>query len=243
MADRPLIAIAHRAGNHRKLLRRAEEIGADYVEADVRLHRGRLEVRHLKTVRYLPLLYDRWKIFGRRVGFSLAPGWANRLVLSKLLEALEPEMGLMIDLKGDDERLPSSVLSALDDAGSQRRVIVCGQNWRHIDPLLDVPAVTAVHSVGNSHQLVRLFARPNFKTQGISIDQALLSRDVADRLHELAPMLLTWPINSLALLDRVTAFGVDGVICDRMQILQHVVYSRRRDVEPQRAPQGHDVRN
>jgi glycerophosphoryl diester phosphodiesterase len=226
MADRPLIAIAHRAGNHLKLLRRAEEIGADYVEADVRLHRGRLEVRHLKTMRYLPLLYDRWKIFGRRVGFSFAPGWTNRLVLSKLLGALEPDTGLMVDLKGDDENLPSSVLAALRDAGTHRRIIVCGQNWRLIDPLLDEPAVTAVYSIGRADQLQRFFARPGFNTPGISIDQELLSNDVVARLHERAPMVMTWPINSLPLLDRVRAYGVDGVIIDRMTVLQHVVATR-----------------
>jgi glycerophosphoryl diester phosphodiesterase len=192
----------------------------------VRLHRGRLEVRHLKTMRYLPLLYDRWKIFGRRIGFSLAPGWTNRLVLSRLLASLAPDTGLMIDLKGDDEHLPSSVLSALHDAGAHRNIIVCSQNWRHIDPLLDEPAVTAVHSIGQPYQLERFFARPNFKTQGISIDQGLLTEDVVAKLHDRAPMVMTWPINSNALLDRVKSFGVDGVIIDRMQILRHVIEAR-----------------
>lgn len=232
MAERRLIAIAHRAGNHLKLLRRAEEIGADYVEADVRLHNGRLEVRHLKSMRYLPLLYDRWKIFGRRIGFSLAPGWTDRLVLSKLLGALDRDTGVMIDLKGDDEKLTPSVLAALHDAGARRRIIVCGQNWAQIDPLLDEPAVTAVHSIGRSDQLERFFARPNSKTQGVSIDQELLSEDVVAKLHDRAAMVVTWPINSLGLLKRVTAFGVDGLIIDRMQILQHVVDSRGTDVDP-----------
>jgi glycerophosphoryl diester phosphodiesterase len=226
MADRSLLAIAHRAGNHLRLLRRAEEIGADYVEADVRLHGGRLEVRHLKTMRYLPLLYDRWKIFGRRIGFSIAPGWTNRLVLAKLLGALAPETGLMIDLKGDDKTLTPSVLAALRDAGSTRRIIVCSQNWHHIDPLLDEPTVTAVHSIGRAFQLERFFARPGFKAQGISIDASLLNADVVDKLHERAPMVVTWPINSIPMLERVSSFGVDGVIIDRMQILQHVLEVR-----------------
>jgi hypothetical protein len=38
------VVVAHRAGNDLARLRRAEELGVDLVEADVRLWRGRAEV-------------------------------------------------------------------------------------------------------------------------------------------------------------------------------------------------------
>jgi glycerophosphoryl diester phosphodiesterase len=38
--------------------------GADIIEADIHLFRGRLEVRHLKTVGPLPLFWDRWELRG-----------------------------------------------------------------------------------------------------------------------------------------------------------------------------------
>jgi glycerophosphoryl diester phosphodiesterase len=117
-------------------------------------------------------------------------------------------------------------MGALREAGFQRRVIICSQNWRHIDPLIEEPAVTAVHSVGQGYQLERLLGRLNFTTQGISIDSALLSEGVVARLHDRAPMVVTWPINSRASLERVASFGVDGVITDSMQILREVVESR-----------------
>lgn len=228
VADQPPLAIAHRAGNHVRRLRKAEAIGADYVEADVRLHRGRIEVRHLKTMRYLPLLYDRSKLFGRwRLRFSFAPGWTDRLVLSALLERLAPDTGIMLDLKGDDETLTPSVLDAVRASPHGRPVIVCSQNWRHIDTLRGQPAVRAVHSVGRSDQLEALLQRPAFTTQGISIDSALLDADVIRRLRERTPMLLTWPINSRGALERVTGFGVDGVITDSFDILRMVVDARR----------------
>jgi glycerophosphoryl diester phosphodiesterase len=234
MPERRLLAIAHRAGNHLRLLKRAEEIGADYVEADVRVHRGRLEVRHLKTVRWLPLLYDRWRVgpWRWRIGLSIAPGWTNRLVLSTLLHRLAPQTGLMIDLKGDDETLAPAVLHALHDAGGERPVIVCSQNWRHIDPLLGEPAVTAVHSIGNARQLQALLARKPFETQGISIDSVLLDEEVVRQLHDRAPIVVTWPINRTSLLERVTALGVDGVITDSLSILRRVVEARRPALLP-----------
>ena len=42
--------VAHRAGNDLTDLRAAELLGNTVVEADVLLHRGRLEVRHPRTL-------------------------------------------------------------------------------------------------------------------------------------------------------------------------------------------------
>ena len=72
-----LLAVAHRAGNSLSGLQRARELGVDVVEADVHLRRGRLEIRHLKTLGPLPWLWDRWEsqvgrgaLSGSRTGAS-----------------------------------------------------------------------------------------------------------------------------------------------------------------------------
>jgi glycerophosphoryl diester phosphodiesterase len=212
---RRLIAVAHRAGNHASLLKKATEIGADYVEADVRLHNGRLEVRHLKTMRWLPLLYDRhpWRI---------APGWTRRLLFPDLLKALDARTGLMIDLKGDHERLPAAIIDAIRAGATQRKVIVCGQNWPLVDPFVGEDGVQAVHSIGRATQL-EAFLRGERKTEGISIHMRLLSPAVVAALKERAPVVVTWPVNTLAALRHVADCGVDGVTTDSMEILQAVV--------------------
>ena len=79
--------MAHRAGNDLARLREAERLGA-VVEADVRLWRGRLEVRHLKTIGPVPILWDRWE---------LASPFAPRLELHALLAAARPGTQLMLD--------------------------------------------------------------------------------------------------------------------------------------------------
>ena len=229
MAERPLLAIAHRAGNHLGLLKKVEAIGADFVEADVRLHNGRIEVRHLKTLRHVPLLYDRWKVFGRwRLGFSVAPGWTNRLVLEALLTTVSPATGILIDLKGDDEALAPSVLDALRKSPRTGEAMICSQNWRHIEALRGESSVTPVHSIGRAAQLNSLRALPGFTTGGISIDSALLTADVVGELHERAPLVITWAINSRTELDRVRGYGVDGVISDSLNVLRAVVTARDR---------------
>ncbi len=216
MADtRRLLSIAHRGGNHINLLHRAQEIGADYVEADVRLHGGRLEVRHLKTMRWLPLLYDRhpWRI---------APGWTKRLLFPDLLGVIDPAMGLMIDLKGDHDELPSAIIEAIRASATDRRIIVCGQNWRLVDPFVGEDGVRAMHSIGRASQL-DAFLRGDRKTEGISIHMPLLSKDVVAALRARAPLIVTWPVNSHEALRHVVDCGVDGVTTDSLEILQAVV--------------------
>ena len=90
--DAPLL-IAHRAGNDPAHLRAAEEAGADVIEADLHLWRGRLELRHLKTVGPLPLYWDRW---------ALAPPWRRFDSSTTCSPRARPQTSLMLDLKGRD---------------------------------------------------------------------------------------------------------------------------------------------
>lgn len=219
-ADAALLAIAHRAGNHPSAARRAEAAGADIIEADVRLHRARLEVRHMKTMRALPLLWDRWR---------LAPGWTHRLVLPELLDRIGPGPGaaLMLDLKGEDDTLPASIINALADMSLTREILVCGQNWRQVDQFVDVPNIRALHSIGQAPQLAAMLDRaPSHRGDGFSVHRDLLNADVAGRLRAIVPFLITWPINDAAALRTVTSFGVDGVTTDSLRIVRAVVGAR-----------------
>src|SRR3954470_21371543 len=104
MAETPFL-VAHRAGNDLALLRRAERVRARLIEADVHLRRGRLEVRHLKTLGPLPVLWDRWYLASPRT---------PRLELQELLASAAPDTALMLDLKGRDPELSRRVGALLD---------------------------------------------------------------------------------------------------------------------------------
>src|SRR4051812_2190593 len=127
MPSSPFI-VAHRAGNDLELLRRAEGVRPRLIEADVHLHRGRLEVRHLKTLGPLPVLWDRW---------YLAPASTPRLELAALLAAAGADTVLMLDLKGRNPELSRRVAAQLT-----RPVIVCSRHWRLLEPLLGHPGVS-----------------------------------------------------------------------------------------------------
>lgn len=198
--------VAHRAGNDVAMLRRAEAQRARLVEADVHLYAGRLEVRHLKTLGPLPLLWDRW---------YLAPRHTRRMELRELLAAVGADTELMLDLKGVDPRLPGRLAGELADHPGP--VTVCSRNWRFLRRLRG-PRV--VHSVGSRRQLRALRRRfAGRRLQGVSIDQRLLDAPTVADLRRRADMVLAWPVPTADDARRLASWGVDGLISERFEAL------------------------
>jgi glycerophosphoryl diester phosphodiesterase len=194
--------VAHRAGNDLAHLKEAESLGIRLIEADVRLWRGRLEVRHLKTVGALPIFWDRWK---------LASPFAARLQLGELLDAVRPETELLLDLKGVSSRLSRLVLDALPE---DRDVTVCARSWRLLEPFAAKPRVRRVHSVGSARQLRRLLQRFEH-VDGVSIHERLLDPATVATLRSRASVLMSWPVNTVERARELVALGIDGLISDQ----------------------------
>jgi hypothetical protein len=209
--------VAHRAGNDLGILRRAEALTPRLVEADLHLRRGRVEVRHLKTMGPLPLLWDRWR---------LAPGWTPRLQLEALLAAASPGTELMLDLKGRDVRLSRRVAEALARPRPSR-VTVCSRNWALLEPLRDVPGVRLVHSVGSRRQLRALRRRfAGRRLAGVSIHRELLDPATVADLRRRAELVITWPVSTLDEARALGGWGVDGIITERFDSLAPALAER-----------------
>ena len=163
-----------------------------------------MEVRHLKTVGPLPILWDRW---------MLAPPWAPRLMLDELLEAAGPQTELMLDLKGRHPRLARAVGACLDAHGAGRRITVCSRNWRALRPLAQRADVRIVHSVGSRMQLAALRRLLRGRTlAGVSIHRRLLDAAVVAELKRDVETLMSWPVETAAEARRLATWGVDGLI-------------------------------
>ena len=202
--------VAHRAGNDLGILRRAEALAPRLVEADLHLRRGRVEVRHLKTLGPVPLLWDRWR---------LAPGWVPRLELSTLLAEAGPGTELMLDLKGRDVRLSSRVAEAIARA-RPARITVCARNWALLEPLRDVPGLRIVHSVGSRRQLRALRRRfAGRRLAGVSIHRELLDPATVADLRARSELVMTWPVATADEARTLAGWGVDGVITERFDAL------------------------
>lgn len=221
-SERPigeLAVVAHGAGNDLRRAARVAQLGADIIEADVHGFRGRIEIRHLKTLGWLPVLWDRWR---------LAPAWTPRLTLRELCgeAAKAPGPALMFDLKADLVT-GDGVAEELESIRSRRRVLVCSQSWHLLEPFRQMPDVSVLYSIGNVRQLDAFEERaPIEGSDGVSIHARLLSESVVKRLRAHARFITTWPINDDGALSHVARLGVDAVTTDSDQIIRAVVASR-----------------
>lgn len=195
-----LLAVAHRAGNDPGTLRAALDSGADLVEADVHVFRGRLELRHSKSLGPW-LLWDRnpWQFVCRR--------HANPPVLADLVTALAGDDRLLLDLKGGHPLLARRVVEALPSGYT-----VCSQHWWMFRAF--PPSVRVVWSAGSRRGLRRLRARLRHgpPVYGVSVHRRLLTPEVVAELRQRAQIVLTWPVDTAHALAEAHRLGVGGVI-------------------------------
>jgi glycerophosphoryl diester phosphodiesterase len=212
------LLFAHRAGNDRVGVHRAEAVGADAVEADVHLHRGRLELRHAKRLGPLPFHWDRWYV--RR-----APRSTFRL--DQLLDAIAGGTQVMLDLKGIDRRLPADLDRALAPVGQERPVIVCSRSWRLLDALPRDGRFRRVYSAGSRRQLAAVadHARRH-DADGIAVHSRLLTPGRAGALAAVVPLVMTWAVRSIEALQSLADEGVKGFVLDDLAVLQHAAARR-----------------
>ena len=214
------LAIAHRAGNSLEALRAAVDLGADVLEADVHSHRGRLEVRHLKSMGPVPFLWDRWE---------LVPTSVRQLQLAELLDALGPvgdRSTLMVDLKGVGG-VGAAVAQALHERVPEAPVLLCSRWWPSVDAFAGAPWARPVLSARGITELRRLRRRLRTRPPyGVSVHRSLLDAAVVAELHERVPLVMTWPVNDEAALEAVLRMGVTGVISDEADVLRAVLAER-----------------
>ena len=195
--------VAHRAGNSLARLQDAERLGVALVEADIRLWRGRLEVRHLKTVGPLPILWDKWR---------LANPFAPQLQLRDLLIQARCDTQLLLDLKGRTRRLAELVRDALPGG---RPVTVCARNRVLLEPFAGLEHVRLFQSVGSRRQLRTLLRTADgVALDGVSIHERLLDERVVEALRGLGAVVMSWPVNSLERAGELARLGIHGLISD-----------------------------
>jgi glycerophosphoryl diester phosphodiesterase len=196
--------VAHRHANALADLERAAGAGVALVEGDVHLFWGRLEVRHLKTIGPIPILWDRW---------FLANPFMPRLRLERVLREVADDVHLMLDLKGVRSAVGGAVRRVLLAAAPGRPVTVCSRNWRALRRLGRLPGVRIVHSVGSRRQLRALLAGygPG-SLEGVSVHAGLLTPEVVRELRARAATVMSWPVESPERAALLAGWGVQGFI-------------------------------
>jgi glycerophosphoryl diester phosphodiesterase len=217
-----LLAVAHRAGNDLAALRAAVELGVDVLEADVHARAGRLEVRHSKHLRPLPVLWDRGP-----AGLELRRAGPPQLELDALLAALDGTTAVMLDLKGPGQ-VGARVAELVHAVVPAAPVIVCSRWWPGLVPFADQPAVRPVLTARTALELRRLRRRlaTGPRPYGVSLHRSLLGPAVVGALRDQVEVVMTWGVNDVGLLAEVVDVGVNAVISDEVEVLRRVLARR-----------------
>jgi glycerophosphoryl diester phosphodiesterase len=223
-----VLAVAHRAGNSFEALHAAVQAGADVLELDVHARRGRLEVRHRKSLGPLPYLWDRTS-YGRvpLLGdtWELLPADPDQLLLGPVLDAAAgTSAALMLDLKGVGAVGPA-VARALVERTPEVPVLVCSRWWPSVTPFAGLECARPVLSARGGAELARLLRRLRRgpSPYGVSVHHSLLDRAVVAQLRSRVEVVMTWPVNDPGALEQVLEAGVNGVITDDADVLARVV--------------------
>jgi glycerophosphoryl diester phosphodiesterase len=199
---RPFV-IGHRAGNHLPKAERAIRRGVDMLEADVWRYRKHLEVRHLKTLGPLPILWDRW---------TLAPGWTPRLHVDELLDATPADVPIMFDLKGEDPNLPVGIIETMHKKFPDRPIIMCTRFWIQLDRIAREEDVYRIYSVGDQKERDGIFGKlETVPHPAVSIHRNLVTPSLMRRLDDAGAVVIAWGATTREEADLLLSLGVDGL--------------------------------
>lgn len=210
-----MITVAHRAGNDLSAARQALASGVHLVEADVHLFRGRLEMRHHKSLGPW-FLWEAGRL--ERRGRLVVPE------LRRLIEAIEGDHRLMLDLKGVHPWLAGRVARTLHELAPGTPFTVCTQHWWMVRAFRFYPQVRVVLSAGSRRGLRRLFRRlRGSPVYGVSVHRRLLTPATVNRLRHGVEVVMTWPVDTPTGLAHARHLGVGGVISKNSALLDDVL--------------------
>lgn len=205
---------AHRAGNTRDDALRAIEAGADLLETDIWLHKGRLELRHKQTLGPIPILWEKW---------AIAPGWTPRYTLRELLHDTPEDIVLFLDFKGEELDLGPAVLNELQRTAPNRVVAICGRNYPQLLTIADAPNILCFFSVGDAEEwpvaqeLIAASVHP-----ALSIHASLATPERMAWINDLGGVVVCWDVQTEERMDELRALGVDGFTTDNPELLTRI---------------------
>jgi hypothetical protein len=202
---RQVLGVANNAGNNAATTAAALRYGAEVIEIDVIMARGRLVAGRPRGWPWLAELVFQ--------GQTLASAWQHAAA-AKIIK---------LDLHQTDRGLLDSLVRFLNER-PDRPVMVTTQDAGVIEYLRPrvSTAVTLLFSVPISHAVAQIRSDPALTRAvgGISVYQELVDTDLVRWAHEHNLLVLAWRANESKRLNQLLSLGVDGITTRNLAILQ-----------------------
>lgn len=206
--------IAHGGGNGIELVQAAIEAGADFLEVDLWVHRGRFEARHERAAYPLPFLFEKWYL--RRLP-------RKPFGLAELLRASAGRSRIFLDLKNGGVVAARLVRRSLDEAGPGVRLAASSQDWWLLRSVGELsPEVELFYSIDVRAKLDLFLSviERDLHPRGVSCRHDLLSAELVQLLHEHGLSVVAWTVDDLERARVLAAWGVDGITTHRIALFR-----------------------
>ena len=202
--------IAHGQGNTLELAEAALAGGADMLEVDLWIHRGRFEARHERRFpRPLPLLFEKW---------YLKPAPRRPVDLDRLARLAEGRGGIFLDLKNGGE----AVVPMVHRTASERPgvpIAASSQHWGTLRALAAaIPGMPLYYSIAVQAQLdLFLSLQPrDGRPAGVSCHHTLLAEPIIAELQSRGLEVVAWTVDEPERAAELAALGVAGITTGRV---------------------------
>jgi len=206
VTSRDVLGIAHNAGSNASTTRRALAYGADVIEIDVTIARGRLVAGRAHGV---PWLAER--VFR---GPSLASAWAYSSE-AKIIK---------LDLQRNGRGLLNRLVDFLSEAPPHGEVLVSTRDPdaitylrprlpRDVRLIFTVPFPPAEAELRTDADLVSAIT-------GITVFRGLVSKDLVRWAHDRHLLVFAWTVNDGQGMNQMLRAGVDGITTANLAILR-----------------------
>lgn len=212
-------ASGHRAGNSRQAALAAIDAGADLLETDIWLHRGRLELRHEGRLGPTPILWEKWNSIPKRY---------KHFTLRDLLKETPDTTLLFLDFKGKHMGLGPAVLAELERTAPNRVIATCGRDYPQLQTIADAPNIITFYSVGTEEEWPvaqeYIAASP---APALSLIANMATEERIAWMKERYGVVVCWGVENVDDMQRLFALGIDGFTTDHADVLAHIREMRR----------------
>ncbi len=205
---------------------RAIELGADVIEADVRLTKdGQALILHDATLDRTTSGSGRLRALTATKARALdAGGGAQLPSLTEVLEIARGHVRVNLDIKEIEAVAPAAAaVTALDMARSVSFISFLPEVWESLEAVNPgCPVIQLVDSAAGLASMAMGDVGTQSHMAGVGVPAAIVTESLVERMHRHGQGVFAWTVDDDAEMRRLIGLGVNGIVTNRIDVLVEV---------------------